>query len=300
MRGLAAACGRMSDGGRPPVGVLCVGMSGKAGVLHAVIAAVVLAAGGISPATAAGADLIEGTWHFQGGQILVSEQTPGTFAGVVTRETRFAECPHPIGQRLWDIKGGADSYHGTHVGYRSPTCPDEGGGQSTWTIMDTEPSNFVLRFCSNTPGAGPVQTDDAGNPVGTTRCFNLTRAKPPAGGDPAVAGAITLPSKQRCLSRGRSVRIRLVSRRKDPLVKATVFLNKRKLHVTRLHLGKRKRVLSRVGSRRLPRVRVTVRVVAATRRGRTVVASRRYPACAPTRALTDAKTPFYLDIRSIP
>jgi beta-glucosidase len=87
----------------------------------------------------------------------------------------------------------------------------------------------------------------------------------------AVAGLIS--SSGRCASR-RHFRIRLRAPRGERLVSARVYVNGHRVRVLR---GRRLRAV--IDLRGLPKRRVTVRVVARTRKGRRVTETRRYRTC---------------------
>ena len=85
--------------------------------------------------------------------------------------------------------------------------------------------------------------------------------------------ALGLPSAKRCASR-RSFRINLRGPRGQRLRSARVVVNGRRVAVRR-----GRRLTARVNLRGLPRGTVRVRIVATTRAGRRVVATRRYKTC---------------------
>jgi hypothetical protein len=238
----------------------------------AVVAAAVVALAG--PAQAA--DQIEGSWLFESGQVLVEATAPGAFKGTVVKPTRFTACTHPVGQVMWQMTGAGASYTGTHIWYTSE-CAENPGGQSTWQITSTDPAHYTLRFCTVAPGGGPPTFDPGGVPTGDTRCHDLERILPPQAA-PTFAGVVTLPKATRkCRSR-RSFRIRLREPKADPLVRATVQVNGRRVRVV---AGRR--LTAPVDLRNLPRGRYTVKIAATTASGRVVSGTRRYRTCEPTR-----------------
>ncbi len=225
---------------------------------------------------AAAAELIEGSWLFQDGEVLVQASGPGAFQGTVVKPTRFATCTHPAGERMWQMSGSGTSYTGTHLWYR-PDCSADPGGQTTWTITSTDAANFTLRMCTVAPGRGVPAFDATGNPLLGTICNDLKRVLPPQP-TPTFQRVVTLPKQTRkCRSR-RNFRIRLREPKADPLVRATVHVN-----------GKRKKVLAGarltapVDLRGLPKGRYTVKIAATTTSGRVIQGTRRYRTCAPKR-----------------
>ena len=236
--------------------------------------AVVLAA----PAQAA--DQIEGSWLFENGEVLVQATGPGTFKGTVVKPTRFTACTHPVGQAMWQINGTGASYAGAHVWYSS-ACDEQPGGQSTWQITSTDPANYTLRFCTVAPGGGPPTFDPPGDPAGTptgdTRCHDLKRILPPQAA-PTFKSVVSLPKATRkCRSR-RNFRIRLRAPKADPLVRATVSVNGKRVRVV---VGSR--LTAPVDLRNLPKGRYTVKIVATTASSRVVQGTRKYRTCVPKR-----------------
>jgi hypothetical protein len=223
-------------------------------------------------AGAARADLIEGSWLFESGQVLVQATGPGAFQGTVVKATQFATCPHPVGQRMWQISGSGMSYTGTHIWYHDD-CSENPGGQTTWTITSTDPANFTLRFCTVTPGDGPPMFDPSGNPLPGTNCHDLKRLLPPQPA-PTFNTVVSLPKATgKCRSR-RNFRIRLRQPKADPLVRATVKVNGRQVKVV---TGAR--LTAPVDLRGLPKGRYTVKIAATTATGRLIQGTRKYRTC---------------------
>jgi hypothetical protein len=241
----------------------------------AVAGATVLGVGAGAGAVYA-AQPIEGSWLFQNGEVLVEPIGAGTFKGTVVKPTRFIACTHPAGQVMWSINGSAMSYTGTHVWYHSD-CSVDPGGLSTWTITSTDPANFTLRFCTVRPGGGPPSFDPAGNPTGATSCHDLKRILPPQP-KPTFNRVVSLPKATRACRSRRSFRIRLREPKADPLVRATVDVNRRRVRVV---VGAR--LTAPVDLRGLPRGRYIVKIVATTVSGRVLVGFRTYRTCARSR-----------------
>lgn len=229
---------------------------------------------GVAPARAA--EQIEGSWLFESGEVLVEPTGAGAFKGTVVKPTRFTACAHPAGQRMWQISGSGAAYTGTHIWFR-PSCDEDPGGQSTWTITSTDPANFTLRFCTINPGRGAPTFDSAGNPTGSTRCHELKRILPPQP-PPTFENVVTLPkATKKCRSR-RNFRIRLRAPKADPLVRATVDVNGRRVKTL---AGAR--LTAPVDLRGLRKGRYTVKIVATTASGRIITGTRKYRTCVPKR-----------------
>jgi hypothetical protein len=234
-------------------------------------AAAATIAAGAGPARAA--EPIEGSWRFGSGEVLVQATAPGTFQGTVVKATQFsATCPNPAGQVLWQIAGRGAAYAGTHV-WHGEDCSGKPGGQATWTITSSDPANLTLRFCTAPPGGGPPMVDAAGNPLMGTECHDLKRF--PALPKPKFETIASLPKQTRTCRSRRDFRIRLREPKADPLVRATVHVNGRRV---RLLAGAR--LTAPVNLRGLPTGRYTVKIVATTASGRVIQGTRRYRTCA--------------------
>jgi hypothetical protein len=222
------------------------------------------------------AEAIEGSWLFESGEVLVEATGAGTLKGTVVKPTRFTACTHPVGQVMWLLRGNGASYKGTHAWYHSD-CSEDPGGLSSWTITSTDPANFTLRFCTVTPHAGPPTFDPSGNPTGSTRCHDLKRVLPPQP-TPTFGSVVSLPeATSKCRSR-RTFRIRLREPRADPLVRATVDVNGRRVKAV---VGAR--LTAPVNLRRVPAGRYTVKIAVRTASGRLIKGNRRYRTCADRR-----------------
>lgn len=222
------------------------------------------------------AEPIEGSWLFESGEVLVEATGPGALKGSVVKPTRFTACAHPAGQVMWQIRGTGAPYTGTHTWYHID-CSEDPGGLSTWTITSTDPANFTLRFCTSTPGAGPPTFDASGNPTRRTRCHDLKRVLPPQP-TPTFSSVVSLPKATGTCRSRRTFRIRLREPKADPLLRATVQLNDRRVKVL---VGQR--LTAPVDLRRLPMGRYMVKIAATTASGRLIKGNRRYRTCAPKR-----------------
>lgn len=130
-------------------------------------------AGASSGRTAA--DPIEGTWNYGTGQILVTRSGADAFVGVVTKTATFsAGCPHPAGEKIWQLRGSGGNYNGTHQGFGTGGCSDPVVFPATWEVTETD-GKFEVEEC--------VTITTAGNRVD---CATLERAKPPAAAKPVA------------------------------------------------------------------------------------------------------------------
>jgi|tagenome__1003787_1003787.scaffolds.fasta_scaffold20969669_4 hypothetical protein len=245
----------------------------------------VLTAMAAAPASAA--ELVEGTWNFEGGQVLVESTGTGTFKGTVTAPTKFSYCPHPKGEQIWSLSGTDKDFSGTHLWYRSDCTPNP-GGKATWRIIDTDPSSFRLIFCTRHPDAGaPNPADTPDNHASGTFCYELTRAKPPGAAGSGDSGSttapssqpstltpsqISLPSSRSCSTRSLRIRLPLAVRRNAKRISLYVD-TKRVKRLTKRPLPK-STVL-----KKLPGRSFRLRFVAVTKKGKTVKRSKRYAGC---------------------
>jgi hypothetical protein len=236
------------------------------------VAAASAAGVALGAGAAQAADAIEGSWLFENGQVLVEATSPGTFKGTVVKPTRFTACTHPVGEAMWAMTGTNLSFKGTHVWYRND-CSQDPGGESVWNITSTDPAHYTMRFCTVNPGGGPPTFDPAGNPVGATRCLDLKRVLPPQP-VPAFASVVRLPPTPAKCRHSRSIRLRLIAPKADPLRRATVRVTHRRLRVI---TGSR--LAKAVNLRRLPPGRYTVNVTATTASGRVIQGERPYRSC---------------------
>lgn len=128
--------------------------------------------------------------------------------------------------------------------------------------------------------APPVVEPPAGPPAGLPPAAGVEGVAKPAPAPvsaplPGPPSAANLPSNRRCISR-RSFKIRLARPAGDPLAKAEVRVNGRKVQVV-----KKSRLTAPVDLRGLPKGKVKVTITATLADGRTVKGSRTYTTCAP-------------------
>jgi hypothetical protein len=138
----------------------------------------------VSVSAASAAEPIEGTWNFETGKVRVGVLSDGGLVGTVVEPTRFSPCVHRAGERMWLINKATDGYRGTHQWLLEATRPDEDcrpvdetRGKAVWRLSDDQQT---LHFCSASPYDGEPTVDTNGQPQGSTRCWSLRRAGPPA------------------------------------------------------------------------------------------------------------------------
>ncbi len=261
----------------------------------------VTSAGAISTSSSG----IEGVWEFSGGQIAIQETSPGTFTGTVVAATKFAECTHPVEQKIWtDMKLQPDgSYWGLHQWYQEyPTCKlDPTLGKTAWRLLSGANGTYYLRVCLSAPSdnlqptiapdGAPYEPSEYAAYHVTYGCFKseLTAPLPtPASGSPGtssgkagsgVAGSkesLTFsPSNKKCLSL-RLFKIHLAEPLYDPLKTVSITIGKRK--IASVHKGDY--VVAAINLKGLPKGAFTIEIKAVTVLGNHLSDSRTYHTCA--------------------
>jgi hypothetical protein len=230
---------------------------------------------------------IEGVWSFAGGEVVIEHAPEGTWNGtVVVAPTKFAECPHPIGEVMWkQIKANPDgSFSGFHQWFfEGGSCVrNEALGPTAWRVMEASGGAHFLRACFSAPGQGMPQIPPTGPPSGVGYgCVDsaLISSPPTTSGAAGFRSAVSLPSARKCFSR-RVFTIHLRDPHEDPLSEAVVSLRGRRLRVKR-HGGV---FVSRVDLRGLPRGTFTVRIQLVTVLGHRLGGGRTYHTCRPRRS----------------
>ncbi len=236
------------------------------------IAATVLLSAGASSAAATSS--IEGVWSFGGGQIAVQPGADGTFAGTVVAATTFAECAHPVGQKIWtSITPQADgSYWGFHQWYFEGTCAENPThGPTAWRVREEPDGAKYLRVCFSSPGTAqptiPLAAPEANVTYG---CVDSALTAPlPTG------GAASFVNFQQCVS-ARRFTIHLAEPSYDPFKSVQVTLKGRTFKTT--HKGDY--VVAAISLEGLPPGGFTVRISATTVLGLHLSGSRTYHTCA--------------------
>jgi len=258
-----------------------------------------VASAGASSSSSSG---IEGVWEFSGGQIAIQQTTPGTFTGTVVVPTTFAECVHPVEQKIWtEMKLQPDgSYWGLHQWYQGyPICKlDSTLGKTAWRVLSGSNGTYYLRVCLSAPSNNLQPTIAAdGAPYGpseyaayhvTYGCFKseLTALLPTTSGTTStgtgksgVAGSkesLTFsPSNKKCLSL-RLFKIHLLEPQYDPLKTVSITIGGRKFAST--HKGDY--VVAALDLKGLPKGAFTVKIKATTVLGNHLSDSRTYHTCA--------------------
>jgi hypothetical protein len=203
-------------------------------VLTAMAAVMLMIGAGSASASAP----IEGIWSFSGGKVGIQAQGDGTLVGTVVAPTKFAQCYHPAGERMWtDMSLQPDgSYWGLHQWYietdecvANPTL-----GLTAWRVLRTSSGARFLRVCFSEPGSS-LQPTIAASGTSANATFGCVDSSLVAS-LPVVTTAqfdqyVTLPSNKTCFSRSK-MRIRMRDPKNDPLAKVSVKLRSGKIHRT--------------------------------------------------------------------
>jgi hypothetical protein len=258
------------------------------------IAAAILLVVDVSSAGAS--STIAGVWSFDGGQIAIAPSTGGTFTGTVVIETKYAECTHPVGQRIWTrmTQQPDGSYWGFDQWYfESGSCAlNPTLGLASWRVLEGTGGSHDLRVCLSSPGTSQPTIAASGAPKGpseyaayqvTYGCSNSTLTAPlpithgRAGLRKVASNSLALPSARQCL-RFKHFKLRLTNPQYDPLKKVTVTLQGRKVASSR----KGNRILATIDLKGLlPGEAFTIKIRATTVLGLNLSASRSYHTCLP-------------------
>lgn len=248
------------------------------------VAAVCASAALAAPAGAQTPADIEGVWSFNGGQVAVQPLPDGTFEGTIIRPTRLAECPHPVGEKMWvGVRPVGDgSYTGGHQWFDPSNCtyrPTR--GNSVFRVLAKPDGTRFLRACFSPPERPteqPTMTPDGVHTPSSINCFDSDLLSPLPVAKPSVGQITNLPpatKRKECRSR-RSFKIRLREPKGDALASATISLNGKRIGTRR-----GARITAPVNLKGLPKGRYTVRIKATTVLGNKISGSRTYRTCTP-------------------
>lgn len=179
---------------------------------------------------------IEGVWSFNGGKVAVQAQSEGgVLAGIVVAPTKFSQCTHPIGERMWtEMRRRPDgSYWGLHQWFfaTAECIANPALGPSAWRVMQVPDGDRFLRACFSAPGSKsqPTIAPDGTTAGATFGCADSALiASLPEVSSAQFGRYVSLPSNRKCISRSR-LRIRMRDPRNDPLAKVVVVLQSGKV-----------------------------------------------------------------------
>jgi hypothetical protein len=240
--------------------------------------AIALVAGTSAVATAQ-ADPLEGIWSFGGGEVAVQGEDDGSFQGTVVAPTKFSQCFHPIGERVWTgIREQSDgSYWGRHRWFfATEQCvPNPSLGLSAWRVLTAADGSRKLRVCFSQPGSvSQPMIAPSGLAAGASYgCQDSARISALPG-----SARVKLPGNTSCRP-PTSLRIRIRAAKGDPLDKVSVTLRSGKV-VRRAKLTRRHGdVIAKLNFVGLPSDSVTVRIRARTVLGKLIRRHRAYDLC---------------------
>jgi hypothetical protein len=228
---------------------------------------------------------IEGVWSFNGGRVAIQRQADGSYSGTVVAATKFAECPHPIGEVMWTgihVRED-DSYWGLHQWFfeGSGCMLNPQLGPTAWRVLSSSTGAHFLRACFSSPGTTQPVISPGGAASGVTYgCVDSALVSPPpsTSGEAGFKSAITLPSSRRCYSR-RVFVIHVRDPRNDPIRDVLVRLGSHSLRVRRHG----EHFVSTIDLRGRSKGTFTVRIYVTTVLGHRLTGSRTYHTCARAR-----------------
>jgi hypothetical protein len=180
---------------------------------------------------AAASERIEGIWSFNGGRVAVQAAPGGGFVGTVVEPTKFTDCTHPVGERVWTaIQRQPDgSYRGHHQWYfDTPEClANPTPGLTAWRVLEKPGGSKFLRVCFSEPGSPsqPTIAPDGTAAAATFGCSDsaLVAPLPPAPSQAEAARYLQFPESGSCFAR-RRLKLKLSSPAGDPFAKVEVSL----------------------------------------------------------------------------
>jgi hypothetical protein len=258
-----------------------------------VIAAAMLLAVGVASASAASS--IEGVWSFGGGQIAVQPSAGGTFEATVVAQTKFAECIHPVGQKIWTgmTLQPDGSYLGFHQWYFESTCTlNPELGRTAWRVLEAADESHYLRACFSNPAPNAPQPTIAVNGTCVGASYGgvssaLTAPLPVVSsktGEPTKE-SLSLPRAKKCLS-ARLFQIHLQDPKYDPFKKVSITFEGRKIATAR----KGKYIVATINLKGLPKGVFTVKIKATTVLGHSLSANRVYHTCVKKRSSSSKRS----------
>jgi len=262
---------------------------GRARVGLGAIAATALLVAGAAPIASA-ASPIEGIWSFNGGKVAIQSQPGGTFIGTVVAPTKFAQCPHPIGEPMWtSLRLQADgSYWGLHQWYFESCVPNPTLGPTAWRVIETANKSHFLRVCFGSPGSIQPTIAPSGSGASVSYgCVDSALIAPlPTATNSALRlkRSITLPSARKCFSH-RVFRIHLSDPKNDPLKEVVIRIRGRRITVVR-NAGK---IVATISLKGLPKGAFTIKIHAVTVLGHHLSSRRTFHTC--TRKIVRPRKP---------
>jgi hypothetical protein len=175
----------------------------------------------VAAASADAESPLEGVWSFNGGRVAIQAEPDGSLTGTVLSPTRFAECPHEIGERMWtDIRLQPDgSYWGSHQWfYDDSGCkPNPTLGATAWRVLSAGAGRY-LRVCLSGPGESQPTIGAAGESADATfGCVDSARVS----ALPVASESEFFSGPQVCIA-GNRLRVKIRNPKGNPVAQVTV------------------------------------------------------------------------------
>jgi hypothetical protein len=237
------------------------------------------------PGRAGAATPIEGIWSFNGGEVAIQDQEDGTFLGTVVAPTKFSQCYHPVGERMWtQMRLQSDgSYFGLHQWYfaTAECVPNPSLGLTAWRVLQAADGSRFLRVCFSAPGSTsqPLIAADGADHGATFGCSDSARISAlPTIEQSEADRYLVLPSSASCFPR-QKMKVRINDPVGDPFAKVSVKLRSGKVRRRAKLKHYAHRVVATLNLRGLPRPTFTVTVHTTTLLGSSLSSKRTYRVC---------------------
>jgi hypothetical protein len=262
-------------------------------LLLAITATMCLAAG---VASASASSPIEGVWSFNGGAVDVVGQADGSFLGIVSVQTKFADCFHTVGEEMWTgVRLQPDgSYWGSHQWYYEPTAeapgctPNSEPGPTAWRVLHNSHGEAFLRVCFSAPGSGsqPTIAADGSSAHVTYSCADSAAigalpivsgkegSTAPKSGEISFEKSVVLPKSKQCV-RSNALKIKLPGSKYDPFKELQVSVNGKRV----LDVRGTKKLHKTIVVKHLPSGSYKLKVVAITVLNQRLSGTRTYHSC---------------------
>ena len=240
------------------------------------------------PPGAGAAEPIENVWSFNGGKVAVQAQPDGSLTGTVVAPTKFSDCFHPVGEKVWtNMRRQPDgSYWGDHQWFfeTSECIANPIPGLTAWRVLRTPSGDRFLRVCFSEPGSTsqPTIAADGSSAGATFGCSDSALVSPVPVVSTSEAGKyVLLPANTGCIGHNR-LKFKLRDPVGDPFAKIVVRLTSGSIH-RRATLQRHKAlVTATLNLKGLTAPQFTVRVHASTVLGQELSAKRTYRRCGKT------------------
>jgi hypothetical protein len=265
----------------------------QASLSLSISAALLLSIGATCASASSG---IERVWSFKGGAVDIVGQPNDTLIGVVTQQTEFSKCFHPVNEVMWtEMRLQADgSYWGFHQWYfepttENPTCVlNPTLGPTAWRVLENAQGESFLRVCFSSPGSKsqPTIAPDGSSKNVSYGCVDSASiasipvvsgkegGSKPGPGEIGFEQSVGLPNPKQCV-RNSTLKIKLRDPKYDPFKEIVIKVNGK----TRVDLRGTKKLKKAIVLRHLPSGSYTVKVLAITVLNQRLSGGRTYHSC---------------------